>query len=159
MLKRHKTKSGLSAVSYRFAVVCADYNQEFTRPLLAAAERELLAAGCRAKNILVARVPGSFDIPVVVQRLAATGKFDAIIALGVVLQGRTSHARHITQATAFHLQKIAIDTGVPVINQVLSPSSAADARKRTSGKNFNRGVEAARAAIRMASLMRKWGES
>jgi len=142
-----------SARSRRFAIVCAEYHPEFVEPLLSAAERELRAAGARPKNILVVRVPGSFEIPVVAARLARSGRFDAILALGVVIQGKTLHAQHILEAVANHLQGIAVETGIPIIHQVLSPANRADARKRTWPGPYHRGVEAARTAVRMAALM------
>ena len=154
MLKKLKTsRQSASARGRRFAIVCAEYNPEFVEPLLSAAEHELRAAGARPKNVLVVRVPGSFEIPIAAAGLARSGKFDAILALGVVLQGKTLHAQHILEAVAFHLQEIAVQTGVPVVHQVLSPSSRADARKRTRPGPYHRGVEAARTAVRMAALM------
>ena len=153
--KLKSSKSSVSAHRGRFAIVCAEYNPEFTEPLLQAAERELRAAGVRSKNVLVVRVPGSFEIPVIAARLARSGRFDAILALGVVLQGKTLHANHILEAVAFSLQDIAIETGVPIIHQVLSPGSRADARKRTWPGPYHRGVEAARTAIRMAAVVRR----
>jgi len=159
-LKRLKARpDAAAAIDLRFAIVCADYNCEFTQPLLKAAKRELLAAGAKKENIFITHVPGSYEIPVAAAQLALSGKFDAIIALGVVFQGKTRHAEHILQATSFHLQQISIQTGVPVINQVLSPASEMDARKRVSAGKFNRGIEAARAAIQMAFTMKKLGDS
>lgn len=156
MLKKLKSSSlKLSASRGRFAIVCAEYNPEFTEPLLAAAERELRSAGALPKNIRVVRVPGSFEIPVVAAQLARSGNFDVILALGVVLQGKTLHAEHILEATALHLQKIAVETGIPMVNQILSPGNLADARKRTWPGPYHRGVEAARTAIAMAAVMRK----
>lgn len=156
MLRKLKSsKQTPSTASGRFAIVCAEYNPEFTEPLLQAAERELRAAGVHSKNIFVVRVPGSFEIPVVAAQLAQSGKFDAILALGVVLQGKTLHANHILEAVALHLQEIAVETGVPVIHQVLSPGSLADARRRTWPGPYHRGVEAARTAVRMAAIMRQ----
>jgi 6,7-dimethyl-8-ribityllumazine synthase len=143
------------AAGLRFAIVCAEYNPEFTEPLLQAAERELRGAGARRKNIFVIRVPGSFEIPVVAAWLARSRKYDAILALGVVFQGKTLHAQHILEAVAILLQKVAVETGIPIIHQVLSPASRADARKRTWPGPYHRGVEAARTAVRMALLKRQ----
>lgn len=156
MLKKlSSSRKTSSAASGRFAIVSAEYNPEFTEPLLQAAERELRAAGAHSENIFVFRVPGSFEIPVVVAQLARSGEFDAILALGVVLQGKTLHANHILEAVAFQLQEIAVETGVPIIHQVLSPGSLTDARRRTWPGPYHRGVEAARTAVRMAAIMRQ----
>src|SRR5262245_1142022 len=114
MLKKIRSSKRVSAArSLRFAVVCAEYNPEFTEPLLSGTEAELRAAGVPPKNITVIRVPGSFEIPVVVAALARAGKNDAILAMGVVLLGETLHAKHILEATALELQRIAVATGVP----------------------------------------------
>jgi 6,7-dimethyl-8-ribityllumazine synthase len=154
MLKKLKSSSlKLSASRGHFAIVCAEYNPEFTEPLLQGAERELRAAGALARNIKAVRVPGSFEIPVVAKQLAQSGKFDVVLALGVVLQGKTLHAQHILEATAYHLQQIAVETGVPIVNQILSPGNLADARKRTWPGPYHRGIEGARTAIRMAAVM------
>lgn len=158
MLRKNKSlKSTASARTSRFAIVCAEYNPEFTEPLLSGTEQELRAAGVPPRNVSVIRVPGSFEIPVVVACLARSGHADVVLALGVVLQGETLHAKHILEASAFHLQQIAVETGVPVVDQILSPASKADARKRTWPGPYHRGVEAARTALRMATLVRRWG--
>jgi 6,7-dimethyl-8-ribityllumazine synthase len=155
--KNRSSKSSSSARASRIAIVCAEYNPEFTEPLLSGTEQELRAAGVRPKNITLIRVPGSFEIPVVAACLARSGQIDVVVALGVVLQGETLHAKHILEATAHHLQKIAVETGVPVVDQIISPASKADARKRTWPGPYHRGVEAARTAVRMAALARRWG--
>src|SRR4029077_8316036 len=108
-----------------------DYNAEFTGPLLVETQAELRALGARRDAVEIFHVPGSFEIPIVVAVLARSGKFDALIALGVVLQGETSHARHIVASAAAQLQSIAVDSGVPVVNQILSPANLRQARDRT----------------------------
>ena len=133
---------------FRFAIVAARYNAGLTDALLRSALEALSRAG--ATRIDTVRVPGSYEVPVVVARLAGSGNYDAILSLGVVLQGKTLHAEHITLACAINLQRIAIETGVPVIHQILTPRNAREAAARVR----LRGVEAAQTAIEMAITMR-----
>jgi len=132
----------------RLVVVAARYNPDLVDGLLRHTLGVLRQAGLR--DVEAIRVPGSYEIPAVAMRLARSRKYHAIIALGVVLQGRTAHADHIATACAIHLQQIALETGVPVIHQVLSPRNRRDARVRLR----LRGEEAAHSAIAMAELMR-----
>ncbi len=156
MLRKRKLNSnqtsGQSALQkirrFRFGVVAARYNTALTDALLRSALEALSRAG--ATRIDTVRVPGSYEIPVVVARLAESGKYDAVLALGVVLQGKTLHAEHITLACAINLQRIAIKTGVPVIHQILTPRNAREAAARVRP----RGLEAAQTAIEMAMTMR-----
>lgn len=133
----------------RVAIVAARYNPALADQLLEHARRGLAEGGVR--QVFVQRVPGSYEIPGVAMRLARSKKFDAVIGLGVVLQGKTAHADHIALACAINLQQITLETGVPVIHQILTPSNTRDARARLA----LRGLEAARVAIEMAGLMRR----
>lgn len=135
------------AARVRIGVIAARYNRALVDALLRSALQTLAALG--ARRVEVFRVPGSYEIPVLASRLARSGRFDALIALGVVLQGGTSHAEHIATADAVNLQRIAVETGVPVIHQVLTPRTERDARARVR----LRGEEAARAALEMAQTM------
>jgi len=100
-------------------------------------------------------VPGSFEIPVVVRELARQKKADAIIACGVIMQGETNHARNLSRAVTDALQRIAIDYGVPVVNVVLSFDNEDQARERCLADKINRGTEAARTAVEIATVMSK----
>jgi 6,7-dimethyl-8-ribityllumazine synthase len=99
------------------------------------------------------QVPGSFEIPVVVRELALQKRADAIIAIGVILKGGTSHAEHVAHSVTNALQQIAIAYGVPVINAVLSVENEEQARERCLEKKINRGIEAAHAAIQISNVM------
>ena len=155
MLKKRKMNSSQSLDRrfaqkirrFRFAIVAARYNETLTGALLRTTLDALSRAG--ASRVATVRVPGSYETPVVVARLAKSGKFDAILALGVVLQGKTAHAEHISTACAVNLQRIAVETGVPVIHQILTPRNARDAAARVR----MRGKEAAQTAIEMAMTM------
>jgi 6,7-dimethyl-8-ribityllumazine synthase len=135
--------------SLRFAIVAARFNPELTDALLEATRKTL--ARCGVGHVDTLRVPGSYEVPMVVGQLARKRKYAAIVALGVILQGETLHAEHIGMASTVNLQRIAIETGVPVIHQILTPRKPADARRRV----HLRGVEAGQAAIEMALLMRR----
>jgi 6,7-dimethyl-8-ribityllumazine synthase len=148
MLTKNKNRTKIFGKGLRIAIVAACYNENLMNVLLANTLKRLSETGVR--NVTLVRVPGSYEIPVVAAKLARSGKYQAIIALGVILQGKTSHAKHIAQASCLHLQKIAVDTGVPVVHQILTPRNLADAKARVG----IRGKEAAETAVAMASLMK-----
>jgi 6,7-dimethyl-8-ribityllumazine synthase len=114
--------------------------------------QELRAVAPKA-TISILRVPGSFEIPVVVRELAAHDSADAIIACGVILQGETNHAQNLSRSVTDALQRIAVEHSIPVINVVLSFDNEAQARPRCLESKINRGTEAARAAVEMANVM------
>ena len=130
----------------RFALVVSDYHREYTDALLASAQAAL--GGYEQK---VVRVPGAFEIPLQVQRLARTKRYGAVIALGVIWQGRTRHASEILRAVSDALMRISLETDVPVLHEVLAVRTEAEARARCQGTKLNRGREAAEAAL---SLLR-----
>ncbi len=133
-----------------FAIVVARYNEYITQRLLEGAQQVLAARGAAAVD--VAWVPGSLEIPLVAQRLARTRRYDAIICLGCVIKGETLHFDLVAQQAAAGISRVALETGVPVINEVLAVFDPAQAAAR-AGEKVNRGVEAAHAAIQMATLM------
>jgi 6,7-dimethyl-8-ribityllumazine synthase len=137
----------MSSNSKSFAVVVSDYNREFTDGLLAAAQKELAGS-----KLTVVRVPGAFEIPFQVQRLARTKKYAAVIALGVIWQGKTLHAQEILRACTDALMRIGLETGVPVVHEVLAIKTEAEARARCLGARLNRGREAAQVARALAEL-------
>jgi len=104
-------------------------------------------------TISILRVPGSFEIPVVVRELASRESTDAVIACGVILQGETSHAQNLSRSVTDALQGIAVEHSVPVINVVLSFDNEAQARARCLENKINRGTEAARAAVEIANVL------
>ena len=130
---------------FRFALVVSLFNREYTDALLASAQSSL-----KGHEVKVVRVPGAFEIPLQVQRLARTKKFSAVIALGVVWQGRTLHAQEILRAVTDALMRISLENDVPVIHEVLAVSTEAEARARCMGTKLNRGIEAAQAALALA---------
>ncbi len=148
MLRKKIIQTKKLSGKYQIGIVAAQYNLPLVDSLLSYTVKALNQAGIH--RIHITRTPGSYEIPVIIMTLAQSHKYDVIIALGVILQGKTSHANHIALASAIHLQQIAIETGVPVIHQILTPKNIRDALKRLR----IRGVEAARAAIQMAEIMR-----
>ncbi|MFL6590173.1 MAG: 6,7-dimethyl-8-ribityllumazine synthase [Chthoniobacterales bacterium] len=135
-----------------FAIVASLFNRVYVQGLVDHAVAELRTLSPRA-NISIHQVPGAFEIPVVVREIALKKNTEAILALGVILQGKTSHAEHLARSVTDALQKIAIDNGVPVINGVLSLETASQATERCLGSKINRGTEAARAAVTVGELL------
>ena len=135
-----------------FPLVASLFNAEYVQGLVNHATEEIRSL---APNAIVTlhQVPGAFEIPVIVRELALQKKADAIIAIGVILKGSTAHADHLATSVTNALQQIALEYGVPVINAVLSVENEAQARERCLEKKINRGIEAARAAIQIASVM------
>ena len=138
----------------RIGIVAARFNEPLVDALLARVQTGLAAAGVRAKNIAVVRVPGSHEVPWAVQALAR-GR-DGVIGLGVLIGGDTNHHEMVGQSVSHALQRVALDTGVPVINGVIVADTLAQARARCAGR-IDRGAEFARAALEMAALKRRIG--
>lgn len=134
-----------------FAVVVSRYNEYITQRLLDGAQAVLQARG--AARVDVAWVPGALEIPVVAKRLAASGFYHAVICLGCVIKGETLHFELVAREAAAGAAQVALETGVPVINEILAVFDPAHAAARAGGKT-NRGEEAALTAVYMASLMR-----
>ncbi|MDE2305046.1 MAG: 6,7-dimethyl-8-ribityllumazine synthase [Gammaproteobacteria bacterium] len=145
----------LSVRDLRIACVAARFNDFVVQPLLGGALDALARHGVAAQNILVARVPGAFEIPVVASRLAASGRFDAVIALGAVIRGDTPHFDYVAGECAAGLAEVALRTGVPIAFGVLTTDTVEQAMDRCGGKDGNKGADAALTAIETVSLLRK----
>ena len=138
-----------------FAIVASKYNPRYVNAMLRAAKAEILRAG---GTVLVVRVPGAYEIPVVAARLARSKNFAGIICLGVILRGATTHAQHIGEAVSNALVQIQIQHEVPVIHEVLLLENEQQAKERCLSKTHNRGLEAAQTALEMARVMKSLPE-
>ena len=146
---------GLTAAGLRFGVVVSRFNSFITERLMLAALDALRRAGAADTNVAMVHVPGAFELPLAAKKLASTGKYDALIAIGCVIRGETSHYDYVCSETARGLQLAQMDTGVPVIFCVLTCENAEQAIDRAGLKGGNKGFESGLAAIEMAHLSRK----
>jgi 6,7-dimethyl-8-ribityllumazine synthase len=135
----------------RIGIVAARFNATLVDALVERARAWFLGAGVPASAIEVVRVPGSHETPWAAQQLAASGRFDAVIALGVLIAGDTNHHEMVGDAVAHALMRVSLDTRIPVINGVIVVNNLAQAEARTTG-SINRGTEFAAAALEMATL-------
>jgi 6,7-dimethyl-8-ribityllumazine synthase len=154
-LKLANVRGGLSAAGLRIGVVASQFNSFITDRLLAGALDALQQAGATEEQIQIVRVPGSFELPIVAKKLAASGRFDSIICIGCVLRGETSHYDVVVSETARGIQLAQLDTGVPLIFCVLTCDTLEQAIDRAGLKSGNKGYEAGLAAVEMAQLVRK----
>ena len=141
------------AAGRRFAVVVARFNEVFTKLLLDGALSAFRRYGVPDESVDVAWVPGSFEIPLVAKRLAGTGRYDAVVCLGAVIRGATSHFDHVAGQAAAGVARAGLDTGVPVIFGIITTDDLDQALDRSGGKSGNKGHEAAIAALEMADLL------
>jgi 6,7-dimethyl-8-ribityllumazine synthase len=137
----------------RFALVAARFNGAIVENLVAGANDALLRHGVTDENIDLVRVPGSFELPLVAQKLASSGRYEAIICLGAVIRGDTGHYDHVAGEAASGVARVALATGVPVIFGVLTCDTVEQAVNRAGVKSGNKGFEAALTAIEMVNLL------
>ena len=146
----------LSARGLRFGIAVSRFNSFITDRLLSAAIDALERSGAQSSNVDVIHVPGSFELPLAAKKMAQTGKYDALIAIGCVLRGETAHYDYVCCETSRGLQLAQMDTGVPVIFCVLTVDTLEQAIDRAGLKGGNKGFEAGLGAIEMAQLSRKF---
>jgi 6,7-dimethyl-8-ribityllumazine synthase len=150
-----EVRGGDRAGGRRFAVVAARFNEIVTSKLLEGALDGLRARGAAEDDVVVAWVPGAFELPVVARRLAASGAYDAVVCLGAVIRGETPHFDHVATQAANGIRSAAEETGVPVIFGVLTTDTLEQAMDRAGGKHGNKGWDAAMAAIETASVLER----
>ncbi|HJT35876.1 MAG TPA: 6,7-dimethyl-8-ribityllumazine synthase [Pirellulales bacterium] len=148
----------LRAAAGRFSIVVSRYNESITTALLDGAVRALAQHGVADDAIDVAWVPGAFELPLVAARHAHSGRYAAVLCLGAVIRGETTHDQHINRAVSTELARAAVDSGVPVLFGVLTCDTLEQAIHRSGGNVGNKGVECAEAALRMVDLLRQTPE-
>ncbi len=144
-----------SAASLQYAIVVSRYNDSITSRLLDGALETLRAAGVAEQAIDVAWTPGAFEIPTVAHRMARSGRYAAVICLGAVIRGETTHDRHINRAVSHALMQIGLECGVPALFGILTCDTLEQAIHRAGGNVGNKGAECASAALEMADLLRR----
>lgn len=152
----HDGASG--AASGRYAIVVSRYNENITGKLLQGALDTLKQAGIADEDIHVAWVPGAWEIPLVAQRMAETANYAAVLTLGAVIKGETTHDEHINRQVSLSLGEISLLTGVPIAFGVLTVNSLEQAIHRAGGNVGNKGIECAEAALHMVRLLAKLPE-
>jgi 6,7-dimethyl-8-ribityllumazine synthase len=145
----------LTGHGLRVGIVVARFNELVTRMLLDGARDGLVRHGVAADDIDVAWVPGSFEVPLVAQRMAAGGEYAAVICLGAIIRGETDHYDHVASGVTSGVARVSLDTGVPTIFGVLTTDTVEQAMNRAGLKAGNKGYEAAVTAVEMASLLRQ----
>ena len=154
-LQPGKIDAGMDADGLRFGVVVSRFNSFITERLLQGALDALERSGAASKNVDVAHVPGSFELPLSAKKMAQSGRYDAIIAIGCILRGETAHYDYVCSETARGLQLAQMDTGVPIMFCVLMCDTLEQAIDRAGLKGGNKGFEAGLGAVEMAHLVRK----
>lgn len=149
------TPLSVSGAGYRIGIVAARFNGKLVDALAGRAGAWLVANEVPAAAVETVRVPGSHEVPWAAQQLAASGRFDAVIGLGVLIAGDTNHHEMVGDAVAAALMRVSLDTGVPVINGVIVVNTLAQAEARATGE-INRGAEFAAAALEMAALKKQF---
>ena len=147
-------KGSHDATGLRFGIVVAKFNKFVTSKLLNSCVEGLTKHGVKADDIEVVRVPGAFEIPLVARTMARAKRFDAVICLGAVIRGDTPHFDYISAETSRGIGQAALDADVPIIFGVLTTHTVAQAIERSEPTKYNRGGEAAKSAIEMATVMR-----
>jgi 6,7-dimethyl-8-ribityllumazine synthase len=151
-------KGAREAVGFRFGIVVAKFNETVTSKLLSSCLGGLTQQGVKDADIEVVSVPGAFEIPLIARTLGKSGRFDAVICLGAVIRGDTPHFDFISAEASRGIGQAALESGVPIIFGVLTTDTETQAIERADPGRFNRGGEAAKSAIEMATVMRMLGK-
>ena len=144
-----------SVQSVKIGIVISQYNKSIIDRLLDACLKTLETNDIDLGDVIITRVPGAFEIPVITKKLASSGQYDAVITLGAIIRGETPHFDYIASSCSREIMKIATVTGVPVLFGVLTVDNMQQALDRSGDEESNKGAEAARAALDMISILRK----
>ena len=145
----------LAAKGLKIALVASRFNSFLVEQLVKGAADAFNRLGGDAAGLVLVRVPGAYEIPVTAKKLAASQKFDAVVGLGAVVQGATAHAALINETTARAFTEIALETGVPVVDGVVSAENLEQAVERCGTKQGNKGFAAMQAAIELANVLKQ----
>ncbi len=148
-------EGNLDASGLKIAIVVARFNSFITEPLLAGAYDTLTRSGCQPEAIEIIRVPGAWELPIVIKVISEQHRHDAIIALGAVIRGDTPHFDYVAAQAAHGIGRIPLDTGIPVAFGVITTNTVEQAIDRAGAKSGNKGSDAAITAIEMANLLRR----
>ena len=154
-IEPNKIDGNLNAAGLRLGIVVSRFNSFITERLLQAALDALERSGAKSGDVDVVHVPGSFELPLTAKKMAGTGRYDALIAIGCILRGETAHYDYVCAETSRGLQLAQMDTGVPIVFCVLTCDTLEQAIDRAGLKGGNKGFEAGLAAIEMGQLSRK----
>ncbi len=151
MIKRYEGK--LLGEGLRFGVIVSRFNEFITGKLLDGAQDALLRHGVKEEDVEIAWTPGCFEIPLVAKKMAQGGRYNAIVCLGAVIRGGTPHFEYIASEVTKGIGKVSLETGVPVINGVITADTLEQAIERAGTKMGNKGFLAAASAIEIANLL------
>lgn len=151
----HVLEGKLLCGQEKYAIVAARFNEFIVSKLISGAEDTLLRHGATADNITLAWVPGAFEIPIAAQKLAASGNYDAVICLGAVIRGSTSHYDYVCAEVSKGIAQVGMQTGVPCLFGVLTTDNIEQAIERAGTKAGNKGSDCALGAIEMVDLLRQ----
>ncbi len=148
----------LTAAGFRFAIIASRWNDFLTSKLTEGAVDALERLGAAEDSVEIFKVPGSFELPLTAQKVAASGRFDAVICLGTVIRGETSHFEHVAGEAAKGIAQTAMKTGVPVLFGVVTAETLEQAINRAGVKSGNKGFEAALSAVELVNLYGAMGD-
>ena len=151
----HILRGDSGSAEGKYAIVVSKYNDNITGKLLAGATETLIQAGVSPDEITVAWVPGAWEIPLVARHLGRSGEYDAVLCLGAVIKGETTHDEHINRQVSLSLGQIALELDLPILFGVLTCNTMEQAIHRAGGNVGNKGVECAEAALEMVRLLRQ----
>ena len=149
-----KCEGRLVSEGIKIGIVCARFNDFIVSKLLSGCEDTLLRHGVQPDEIAVAWVPGAFEIPLIASTMAKSGRFDAVIALGAVIRGSTTHYDYVCSEVSKGIANVALNSGIPVMFGVITTENIEQAIERAGSKAGNKGSECAQGAIEMVNLIR-----